>query len=117
MALMAALALMLATWARRVIVIWLSFAIFLAGHLSADLSALGRTGPRPARAAAAALYLVLPNLELLNVKARAADRLEVNAGSTFSATLYGVAYTSALLAGAAGSNRWRRRRGGTAGRS
>jgi hypothetical protein len=111
MALMAALVLLLTTFARRVLVLWVSLVMFVVGHLLPDLAALAGTIPTAMRPLFAALYLVLPNLELFNVKTRAANRLEVGVWPTASAMLYGLAYTSILLAAAAGSLRMQRGRG------
>jgi hypothetical protein len=111
MALMSALVVLLTTFARRVVVLWVSFVMFVVGHLVPDLPALAGTVPGAMRPLLAALYLVLPNLELFNVKTRAANRLEVGVWPTVSAMLYGLAYTSMLLAAAAASLRVRRGRG------
>jgi ABC-type transport system involved in multi-copper enzyme maturation permease subunit len=75
-----------------------SLAFFLIGHLLADLKAFReRSESGLAKRVTGALYHVLPNLELFNLKSEAANGLPAPAGFTSSASLYGCLYAATLL--------------------
>ena len=75
-----------------------TFGVFLIGHLSADLRFFGSRSPSAVgRAFSEIVYRALPNLELLNLKAQAANALPVTAGAVASAAAYGLAYAAAAL--------------------
>jgi hypothetical protein len=72
--------------------------MFLIGHLVSDLRAFGdRSKSGPAQAAAHFFYRLLPDLELLNLKTSAADRLTASARYVATSAAYGIAYAAALL--------------------
>ena len=75
-----------------------SISLFLIGHLVGSLQAFAqRTKSGPARVVTLAAYRVLPDLELFNLKAQAANNLPVPPGATSSAALYGIAYAAIFL--------------------
>jgi ABC-type transport system involved in multi-copper enzyme maturation permease subunit len=75
-----------------------SLAFFLIGHLLADLKAFReRSESGLAKSVTGALYHLLPNLELFNLKSEAANGLPAPAGFTSSAALYGCVYAATLL--------------------
>ncbi len=75
-----------------------SLAFFLIGHLLADLKAFReRSESGLAKRVTGALYHLLPNLELFNLKSEAANGLPAPAGFTSSASLYGCLYAATLL--------------------
>jgi len=75
-----------------------SLSLFLIGHLVGSLQAFAhRTKSGAARALTLAAYRVLPDLELFNLKAQAANELPLPPGAVSSATLYGIAYAAIFL--------------------
>ena len=98
LALIAAAAMFFASFTNPVLASAFSLAFFLIGHLLADLNAFReRSHSGLAKSVTGALYHLLPNLELLNLKSQAANGLPVPPGFTSSAALYGSAYASTLL--------------------
>lgn len=75
-----------------------SLSLFLIGHLVSDLRAYGeRSDSTVAKAITLTLYRVLPNLELLNLKAQAANDLPVEGSFVVASALYGCAYALVML--------------------
>lgn len=75
-----------------------SFSVFLIGHLLRDLKAFQARNPGElAKALAGVFYRVLPDLELFNLKAQAANELPVPHGLVPFAALYGICYAAVLL--------------------
>jgi len=96
--LIAAFAVLLSVVSSAKVAAFLSFVLFLAGHVTHELQALGeRSGRVLTKAGAAALYYLLPDLELFNVKPTAANRLVVPAAFTTSTALYGLCYAGLVL--------------------
>ncbi len=94
----AAAAMFFASFTTPVLASAFSLAFFLIGHLLGDLRAFReRSHSGLARSVTGALYNVLPNLELFNLKSQAANGLPVPPGFTSSATLYGCVYAATLL--------------------
>lgn len=78
----------------------LSFGIYLVGHLSADLLKLGQLAESESfQRAVEAMYLVLPDLERLNLKNEAVygAALFPGPGTLAINALYGLIYTALLL--------------------
>jgi len=79
----------------------MTFAVYLMGHLSQDLVAFGELSDNPAvQRLTNTLYLVLPDLERLNLRNAAAYGMELlpTAAALWGHALYGVLYTALLLA-------------------
>ena len=99
LAVLAAVALLFASFSTPVLASAYAFALFLIGHLVSDLRAFGgRSKTAVARSAARAFYQVLPDLELLNLKAHAANDLPVAAAYVWRSAAYGLAYAAIVLA-------------------
>jgi ABC-type transport system involved in multi-copper enzyme maturation permease subunit len=96
--LLAALAMLFGSFSTPMLAAGFSLALFLIGHLVGDLRAFGeRSKSEPAKRAAAFFYRLLPDLELLNLKPLAADRLKATAGYVATSAAYGLAYAAVLL--------------------
>jgi len=96
--LLAAMAMFFGSFSTPMLAAGFSLALFLIGHLVGDLRSFGqRSGSEAARAAAAFFYRLLPDLELLNLKSNAANRIPVTAGYVVTSTGYGLAYATVLL--------------------
>jgi ABC-type transport system involved in multi-copper enzyme maturation permease subunit len=96
--LLAAMAMLFGSFSTPMLAAGFSLAMFLIGHLVADLRAFGeRSHSGSARGAAAFFYRLLPNLELLNLKSSAANRMHVSAGYVATSAGYGLAYAAVLL--------------------
>ncbi|MCS5638671.1 MAG: ABC transporter permease [Myxococcota bacterium] len=72
--------------------------IYALGHLSRNLYFLGQqSDAESVQRAASLIYRVLPDLESFNLSLEAAHGLPISGGDVTLATLYGVAYSAALL--------------------
>jgi len=72
--------------------------IYTLGHLSRNLYFLGQqSDTESVQRAASLIYRVLPDLESFNLSLEAAHGLPISGGDVTLATLYGVAYSAALL--------------------
>ena len=99
LSLLAAVALLFSSFSTPMLAAGFSFSIFLIGHLVSDLRNFGqRSQSAAARAVSEIVYQALPNLELLNLKAQAANQLPVASGYIGRSALYGLGYAAALLA-------------------
>lgn len=98
LALVAAIALFFSTFTTPVLASAFSFSLFLIGHLLSDVRNYGTRSKRAlAKQATAFVYRVLPDLELFNLKAQAANNLPEPPGFVRWSILYGVLYTAVLL--------------------
>jgi ABC-type transport system involved in multi-copper enzyme maturation permease subunit len=78
-------------------------ALWITGHLLADLRAFGAHSDLPAlRAVTETLYWALPNLDRLDFKSAGAAGQVIEAGRLRLAILYGVLYSAALLVASVG---------------
>ncbi|MFZ5479913.1 MAG: ABC transporter permease [Myxococcota bacterium] len=76
-----------------------SLSIYMIGHFADDLRTFGERSDSPAfRELALALYRVLPNLEIFNIRAEAVHGIPVPASEIAWAAAYGAGYTAAVLA-------------------
>jgi ABC-type transport system involved in multi-copper enzyme maturation permease subunit len=93
-------ALLFSTFSSATLSAIMTLGVYIVGHLTADLKVMAEKGHDPIVAQAmAALYYLLPNLELLNVKGQAAAGIPVSL-EFFSVTmLYGGLYICLLIAG------------------
>jgi len=95
---MAAAAVFFSSFTTPILASAFSLSLFLIGHLIGSLQAFAqRTKSGLARAVTLAAYRVLPDLELFNLKAQAANDLPVRAGATSTAAAYGVVYAGIFL--------------------
>jgi ABC-type transport system involved in multi-copper enzyme maturation permease subunit len=102
LAVLSAFAVFFSTWTTTTLAAVFSLALFFIGHLTQELHALAqRSSSAAARFVVDALYRVLPNLELFNLKSHAADGLPVAPSYVATAALYGVLYTALALVAAA----------------
>jgi Cu-processing system permease protein len=98
LALLAAMAMLFGSFSTPMLAAGFSLAMFLIGHLVGELRSFGqRSESEAARAVAEFFYRLLPDLELLNLKSNAANRIPVTAGYVVTSMGYGLAYASVLL--------------------
>jgi len=98
-AVLAALAILFASFSTPILAGSYAFALFFIGHLLPDLRTFGeKSHSSAARTLARGFYLLLPDLELLNLKSHASNELEVSAAYVAHAAGYGLAYAVAVLA-------------------
>jgi ABC-type transport system involved in multi-copper enzyme maturation permease subunit len=103
LALLAAAAMFFGSFTTPVLASAFSLALFLIGHLLADLKTFReRSHSGLAKTVTGVFYRVLPDLELFNLKSNAANALPPPSGFTSISTLYGIAYAALLLLLAAG---------------
>jgi ABC-type transport system involved in multi-copper enzyme maturation permease subunit len=100
LALVTALALFFSTFASPVLAAAFTVALFVAGHLSADLQRMDAAGVSPAAAAVASgLYHVLPDFALFDVKAAVVHGTPVPPSRVTLAVGYAALYAAGLLLG------------------
>ena len=96
--LMAAAAIFFSSFTTPILASAFSLSLFLIGHLVGSLRAFAdRTKSGAARTITLAAYRVLPDLELFNLKAQAANDLPVPHNAATLAALYGLAYSAVFL--------------------
>lgn len=96
--LLAAVALLFGSFSTPMLAGGFSLSIFLIGHLVSDLRAFGeRSHSSAAQKLSSFFYRLLPNLELLNLKTNAANRLAVPAKYVAESAGYGLSYALVLL--------------------
>lgn len=99
-ALLVAVAILFGVFTSSLLATLMTFAVYLMGHLSKDMVAFGELSDNPAvQRLTNSLYLVLPDLERLNLRNAAAYGMELlpNATDLLGHALYGVLYTGLLL--------------------
>jgi ABC-type transport system involved in multi-copper enzyme maturation permease subunit len=95
---MAAAAVFFSSFTTPILASAFSLSLFLIGHLIGSLQAFAQRAKSGfARTVALAAYRVLPDLELFNLKAQAANDLPVPPGATSTAAAYGVVYAAIFL--------------------
>ena len=98
-AVLAAVAILFASFSTPLLAASYAFAVFFIGHLLPDLRTFAEKSQSPAaRACARAFYALLPDLELLNLKSQAANLLPVRAAYVWRAAGYGIGYAAIVLA-------------------
>jgi len=98
LAVLAAAALFFGSFTTPILASAFSLSLFLIGHLLSDLKAFRERAPGGlTKALTGVFYRVLPDLELFNLKAQAANALPVPHQFVPAAALYGVAYAAACL--------------------
>jgi ABC-type transport system involved in multi-copper enzyme maturation permease subunit len=95
---MAAAAMLFSSFTTPILASAFSLSLFLIGHLVGSLRLFAdRSKSAAARAVTLAAYRLLPDLELFNLKAQAANDLPVPHGAASTAALYGLAYAAICL--------------------
>jgi hypothetical protein len=96
--LVTAIALVFSTFSSPMLSALFTFALFVAGHFSADLRSFEAVVASPAVGALArACYYVLPNMAMFDVKSAVVHGRPVTAAYVATATAYGALYIGALL--------------------
>jgi ABC-type transport system involved in multi-copper enzyme maturation permease subunit len=96
-----AVALLFSTFTSSTLSAIFSLAIYVIGHLSADLKTFGAKLDAVSRSIVNAIYYLMPNLERFNLKAHVIHRLDVGMADMALIICYGLAYTALLLMTAA----------------
>lgn len=98
LALITAIAMTFGVFTSSILATLLSFGVYIMGHLSRDLLELGKiTQNESIEKLTQFLFLVLPDLERLNLKNEAVYNILPNTGDLISALIYGLLYIILLL--------------------
>ena len=98
-AVLASVAVLFASFSTPILAGSYAFAFFFIGHLLPDLRAFAEKSQSVVgRNVARGFYLLLPDLELLNLKSQASNALPVAAAYVWRAAGYGIAYSAVVLA-------------------
>ena len=92
-----AVALLFSTFTSSTLSAIFSLAVYVIGHLSADLKTFGAKLDSVSRAIVNAIYYLMPNLERFNLKGHVIHRLDVGMADMTLILCYGFAYTTLLL--------------------
>jgi ABC-type transport system involved in multi-copper enzyme maturation permease subunit len=92
-----AVALMFSTFTSSTLSAIFTLSVYVIGHLSADLKALGAKLDAVSGGILTAIYYVVPNLERFNLKGHVIHQLNVGAGDLALMISYGVLYAALLL--------------------
>jgi ABC-type transport system involved in multi-copper enzyme maturation permease subunit len=99
LALLTAVALTFGSFTSSLLATLLSFGTFLMGHVSREMLELGKiTKNENIEAISQAIYLILPDLERLNLKNQVVYGLLPSVPDLLMNALYGIVYTAVLLA-------------------
>lgn len=98
LALLTAVAITFSVFTSSILATLLSFGVFIMGHLSRDLLELGKiTENESIEKLTRFLFLVLPDLERLNLKNEAVYNILPNTGELISSLVYAILYIVLLL--------------------
>ena len=98
LALLIAVAMTFGVFASSILATLLSFGVYLMGHLTRDLLELGKIAENPGiEKITKSLYLILPDLERMNLKNDAVYNILPNTGELISNFIYGFLYIILLL--------------------
>lgn len=93
-----AVALLFSTFTTPTLAAVFTLSLYIMGHLSADLLDFAKAVPNGVnRAASQVLYCLLPNLEMLNVRAEVVHDLPIAPARAAAALAYAALYTAFLL--------------------
>jgi len=92
-----AVALLFSTFTTPTLSATFTLSIYVIGHLTGDLKALGAKLDGTGRAFLNGLYYIMPNLENFNIKGRVIHHLEVPGTEMALLLAYGLLYTTVLL--------------------
>lgn len=98
LALLTAVAMTFGVFTSSILATLLSFGVFIMGHLSRDLLELGKITENPGiEKITKTLFLILPDLERLNLKNEAVYNIVPNTGELISSLIYAILYIILLL--------------------
>jgi ABC-type transport system involved in multi-copper enzyme maturation permease subunit len=98
LALIIAVAITFGVFTSSILATLFSFGIYLMGHISSNLLELGALSKNATvESITKAIYLILPDLERLNLKNQAVYGLLPDSSQLFSNALYGILYAALLL--------------------
>jgi ABC-type transport system involved in multi-copper enzyme maturation permease subunit len=92
-----AMALLFSTFTSSTLSAIFTLAIYVIGHLSADLKTFGDKLETMGRGVVNALYYVMPNLERFNLKGHVTNHVDVPTTDLLLTLAYGLSYTAMLL--------------------
>ena len=92
-----AIALLFSTFTSATLSAIFTLALFVIGHLTADLKMFGQKMDGLSRGILDGIYYVLPNLERFNLKGHVTHQMDVPANDLALIAAYGLAYTTLLL--------------------
>ena len=92
-----AVALLFSTFTSSTLSAIFTLAMYVIGHLSADLKSLGGKLDSVSRAVLNAVYYVMPNLERFNLKGQVIHQLDVGMTDMMLIICYGIAYATFIL--------------------
>ena len=99
LALLTAVALAFGTFTSSILATMFSFGIYLMGHISRDLLELGKIAQNETiESITRVAYLILPDLERLNLKNQAVYDLLPSGPDLLANAIYGIVYTVVILA-------------------
>lgn len=97
--LLTAFATLFSTFASPMMASAYTLCVYVVGHFCDDLQLFGEKSEDPAfRTLATTLYRVLPDLDRFNLRTEAVHGIDVPAAELVHSTVYGLAYTAAVLA-------------------
>ncbi|BAQ62304.1 hypothetical protein GM3708_2710 [Geminocystis sp. NIES-3708] len=98
LALLTAVAMTFGVFTSSILATLLSFGVFIMGHLSRDLLQLGKITENPGiEKITKTLFLILPDLERLNLKNEAVYNILPSTGELLSSLIYAILYIVLLL--------------------
>jgi ABC-type transport system involved in multi-copper enzyme maturation permease subunit len=98
LALLIAVAMLFGVFTSSILATLFSFGIYLMGHISSNLLKLGALSKNETvESITQTIYLILPDLERLNLKNQAVYGLVPSSGELLSNALYGILYAAFLL--------------------
>jgi ABC-type transport system involved in multi-copper enzyme maturation permease subunit len=92
-----AVALLFSTFTSSTLSAIFSLAVYVIGHLSADLKSFGAKLDSVSRGIVNAIYYVMPNLERFNLKGHVIHQLDVGMTDMMLIICYGMAYATLVL--------------------
>lgn len=92
-----AVALLCSTFTSATLSAIFTLAIYVIGHLTADLKTFGEKMDEGMRAVVTGLYYILPNLERFNLKGNVIHHIEVSGTDLLLIVVYGLTYVAFLL--------------------
>ena len=92
-----AIALLFSTFTSATLSAIFTLALFVIGHLTADLKMFGQKMDGLSRGILDGIYYLLPNLERFNLKGHVTHQIDVPANDLVLIAAYGLAYTTFLL--------------------
>jgi hypothetical protein len=96
-AMVSAVALLFSAFSTQTLAAIFTLALVVAGHLSSDLVRYWSEKSAAAAAVGKAAYLLVPNLEALNIKEAMVYKDPVSSGFWLSGVAYGLLYSAALV--------------------